>query len=271
MAAEWLFTRSDGTTLAMGTDPDHSDYIVEGFDPFRTPDVRSFDQDSPLGEQGAVDVDGGRPMKVRVHFVPWDDPADLQAAFEVLAAFFQSSFEDIRIDWTAPGMEQRTRWVRSRGVDDLTADQDGLLESVEIRLRALNPRTYGPEQTETIGSTPEVVDIGGTMPSKAWGVVVEGPCVNPRVSLTDATGAAFTVNASVTLTSDEDLIIDGRLDEARVLNTVTGAYRYNVYLTADGGYVGITHPIGPGDCTVSFTRTSGATTTATLRYRPGFH
>lgn len=249
----WTAYRDDGTEYEMG---EGSPALVLGFEPAKIPDLDRNDN--------GIDVERSRPMTLRLFFDD-QDRASVQDEYETLTAFWQPGLPEFQLVAELEGEAERCWWVRSLGVDDPTEDDERYAVNVQVRLRATPAHRFGPEDTETIGSTPEVVAIGGKRRSSAWVLEVEGACVNPRVTLTDADGQEFWVQVNDTIASGETLHLDARADMAKVW---TGsAWRYPLNLSGPG--VAQLFPIGPGNTTASFTRTSGAST-AVLRWRPAF-
>lgn len=257
MVDTWTATREDGSTLELG---DGTPYWVTRFAPHKAPNINSADQTTAYGSVGGQDSDGARDMTLSVLFGD-DDPTALLAALEELATVFKTGSQEIQLDYVIGGAPSRTRWVRSRGIEDLTDPevyygQDG----VDLKLTALNPRSYGAETPVTVNATPQATDHGGEYETAAWTLTVTGPCAGASFVGTNSSGDAFTLVLPAVLDGHR-LEVDARHGEAWDVLISTSAYSQAV-VQDDGGRPAVFWPLHAGTADVSFTSSSGATTAA---------
>lgn len=266
----------DLSTLTIGPD---TPYRLLNFSPDPAPDVGSADTPNSVGESAGMDVDRGRTFAASIGFEAHGNPSQVRADRAVLVSFFQTSQEDIMLEWIIGGV-YHMRWVRARGIDTRIDGQKRLYTVCDIRWRASDPLTYG-EATDTTIDDATTVSTGGTRPTSEWLFVVHGPCTGLHFSAQTANGRIFQINSpGVSLATGDRWEIEGRTGDVRwwdadgldpITNDPTGSYYWNIEVTAAAGYKPLVLPLKADECDVTFTRQSGSVTTGTLTTRPGLY
>lgn len=165
--------------------------------------------------------------------------------------------------WDQQRDRKFTARAKAKGVETQTTQgiQHNADKVVGLRWLFVDKHLLSLEEHETSvsGANPTVPNAGSE-PSP-WRLIVEGPCVAPRVRNMD-TDQAWRFD-DLSLTSDQTLTVDTRAMTAIVSETGEDDVSVWAQATDDGDRLPMLWGIQPGGTPVGFASTSGATT-ATL-------